>query len=522
MTVRSLFVLTIMVSPVIADRDAALHAYQRRDFITAFREWQVVAENGDPEAEFRLGVMYEHGEGMPAQAGEAAKWYRKAADQGYSQAQCALGKLYADGRGVLQDYIEAHKWLNLSSANGEAEAAKLRDKVADKMIPAQVADAQRLAREWRPTPAQKRFTPPVGAVKNPNPKLVMDPTIIAPPDTPLPNVNLPNWGDPLAKMRPPSNGAGSGGGVGSGKGGRSGPGGANSCEPYRAKYDQLNIGDHWTKISQFFGRPATMEDTAGGDTVYVYEFRVASTPQRLADCTLTFRAGSNNTLVAKEANPPISAAPERAAPVTAKDSALNVENGVSAPVVLYKIDPQYSEEARKAELEGTVLLTLVVDALGHARNIGVVRSLGLGLDERAVEAVNAWKFRPGSKDGQVVAVIATIEVNFHLQGSSYPGWRLGRAVFQIPDGASRPILTEFAQPKTHAYKGAGQNSTVLQFEVDSDGIPRQLKFTVDPEREVKNDLLAAVKKWRFTPAEKDGMPVSANATFEFVWEEAKQ
>ena len=83
-----------------------------------------------------------------------------------------------------------------------------------------------------PKPSMKQFTPPMAVVNNPNPKLVMDPTIIAPPDTPLPNVNMPVWGDPLAKLGPPSNGtgsgagigSGSGGGVGSGKGGGFGPG----------------------------------------------------------------------------------------------------------------------------------------------------------------------------------------------------------------------------------------------------------------------------------------------------------
>jgi TonB family protein len=88
--------------------------------------------------------------------------------------------------------------------------------------------------------------------------------------------------------------------------------------------------------------------------------------------------------------------------------------GVSAPVVLYKVDPEYSEEARKAKYSGTVVLQLVVDSSGKAQNIHVVRSLGLGLDEKAIEAVNKWKFRPGYKGGQPVAVQATIEVNFRL------------------------------------------------------------------------------------------------------------
>jgi len=91
-----------------------------------------------------------------------------------------------------------------------------------------------------------------------------------------------------------------------------------------------------------------------------------------------------------------------------------VGGGVSAPVVLYKVDPEYSEEARKAKYSGTVVLQLVVDPTGKARDIRVVRSLGLGLDEKAIEAVNKWKFRPGVKNGQPVSVQATIEVNFRL------------------------------------------------------------------------------------------------------------
>jgi TonB family protein len=91
-----------------------------------------------------------------------------------------------------------------------------------------------------------------------------------------------------------------------------------------------------------------------------------------------------------------------------------VGGGVSAPSVLYKVDPEYSEEARKAKYSGTVLISLIVDPQGHAQNIKVVRSLGLGLDEKAMEAVAKWRFKPGLKDGRAVAVQATIEVNFRL------------------------------------------------------------------------------------------------------------
>jgi TonB family protein len=87
---------------------------------------------------------------------------------------------------------------------------------------------------------------------------------------------------------------------------------------------------------------------------------------------------------------------------------------VSAPVLVSKTEPEYSEEARKAKFSGTVLLSLVVDANGMPRDIRVVRPLGLGLDEKAIEAVQKWRFRAGMKGGHAVATQATIEVSFRL------------------------------------------------------------------------------------------------------------
>jgi len=97
-----------------------------------------------------------------------------------------------------------------------------------------------------------------------------------------------------------------------------------------------------------------------------------------------------------------------------KTGAYKIGNGVSAPAVLIKVEPGYSEEARQAKVQGTVLLSLVVDETGNPRDIRVVRPLGLGLDEKAVEAVAKWRFRPGLKDNQPVPVAAYVEVNFRL------------------------------------------------------------------------------------------------------------
>jgi TonB family protein len=185
-----------------------------------------------------------------------------------------------------------------------------------------------------PKPAPQQFVPPAAVVYNPAPKLVMEPTIVVPPDVPLPKVNINAWGDPLAKVGPPSSGPGSGGGIGSGSGGGVGSGRGPG-----------------------FG-PGEGGGVGGG----------------------VYRIGG----------------------------------GVTAPTLIHKVEPEYSEEARKAKFQGTVVLYVVVDEKGMPRDIKVVRPLGLGLDEKAVEAVEKWRFRPGYLNGKAVAVAATVEVNFRL------------------------------------------------------------------------------------------------------------
>ncbi len=94
--------------------------------------------------------------------------------------------------------------------------------------------------------------------------------------------------------------------------------------------------------------------------------------------------------------------------------AFRVGGGVSAPKAIYSPDPEYSEEARKVKHMGTVVLWLVVGPDGKPRDIRVLRTLGLGLDEKAIEAVKTWRFEPGMKDGKPVSTQINVEVNFHL------------------------------------------------------------------------------------------------------------
>jgi TonB family protein len=179
-----------------------------------------------------------------------------------------------------------------------------------------------------------QLAPPMAVIRNENPKLAVEPSVLVPPDIKVPQVNMAQLGDPMGAIGPPSNGPGSGGGIGSGSGGGVGSGRGGGVGPGEGG----GIG--------------------GG----------------------VFRVGG----------------------------------GVSAPQLVYRVEPEYTEAARKAKYQGTVVLYAVVDADGKVRDLKVARALGLGLDEKALDAVRQWKFRPGMKDGKAVSVAAQIEVTFRL------------------------------------------------------------------------------------------------------------
>jgi TPR repeat protein len=128
----------------------ALAAANRGDYATALRLWRPLADQGNAKARYDLGVMYANGRGVPQDDAEAAKWFRLAADQRYASAQNNVGAMYYEGNGVPQDYVRAYMWFNLSAAQGDKEAAKNRDITAQRMTPAQIAEAQNLERKWKP------------------------------------------------------------------------------------------------------------------------------------------------------------------------------------------------------------------------------------------------------------------------------------------------------------------------------------------------------------------------------------
>ena len=90
------------------------------------------------------------------------------------------------------------------------------------------------------------------------------------------------------------------------------------------------------------------------------------------------------------------------------------QGSLTEPVLLYKVDPEYSEEARKAKLQGVVMVRAVIDVRGRVQDIAVAQGLGLGLNERAIAAVQQWKFRAGMRNGKPVATSALIQLTFRL------------------------------------------------------------------------------------------------------------
>jgi TPR repeat protein len=118
------------------------------DDAEAVRWFRLAAEQELLEAQYNLGVMYRDGDGVPADYVEAVRWFRLTAEQGYASAQNNLGVAYQAGRGVPEDYVLAYMWWNLAAAQGDEAAQGNKDGLEQRMTREQIAEAQRLSREW--------------------------------------------------------------------------------------------------------------------------------------------------------------------------------------------------------------------------------------------------------------------------------------------------------------------------------------------------------------------------------------
>ena len=267
----------------------------------AAKWYRKAAEQGHAGAQFLLGTMYVTGKGVPQDYREAAKWTRKAAEQGLAEAQYGLGYMYVKGEGVPQDFLQAHAWMNLAAGQGYKRAAEHRDRVATRMTPAQVFEAQQLAAELR---------------------------------------------DRI----------------------------------------EADINGRGRELTGTMPQPRHAAEPQAQSTNRISEYGVVTDPREARDT----EPGE-------------------------WDGAYRVGSGVTPPTVLSRIEPVYSEAARKAKLQGKVVLSAIVRKDGSLEVLSVVRGLGLGLDENAIKALKKWRFRPGKRSGKPVDVALNIEVDFSLR-----------------------------------------------------------------------------------------------------------
>jgi TonB family protein len=195
---------------------------------------------------------------------------------------------------------------------------------------------------------------------------------------------------------------------------------------------------------------------------------------------------------------------------------------------IQRTDPEYSGEARLAGLEGTVWLSVAVGKDGAPEDVRVTQSIGLGLDEKAIDAVRQWRFKPGPNADPGVRMLTDVAVDFRLPGKRSP-WHLIGVEFKPPDGASRPVFLSAKYPAgsgvdPRAYEEArlvvvmGRFATAkLSFDVDEHGVPVDVHVS-DASQEIwGKDAIALVKSWRFRPGLKDGVPISVPCELELIW-----
>ena len=193
------------------------------------------------------------------------------------------------------------------------------------------------------------------------------------------------------------------------------------------------------------------------------------------------------------------------------DGVYRVGGAVSPPRVVAKADPEYTEEARRAHVNASVQLNIVVNGDGTVRNARVVRGAGFGMDEKAISAVNGWKFQPAMKEGAAVAVMATVEVNFRLLDQTRAA-QTARLLFTQPEGASRPVLQAGRIPENPVE--TGDQFLRIGFTVGEDGKPGQFQVLETTSEAWAQAALHTLEGWRFTSAMQQGAAVSANAVLQ--------
>ncbi len=187
------------------------------------------------------------------------------------------------------------------------------------------------------------------------------------------------------------------------------------------------------------------------------------------------------------------------------------QRATTAPRIVHRVNPQYTEEARQKKIEGEVNLTVDVDPEGKPSSVRVSKSLDPGLDQKAVEAVQQWRWEPGKKNGKPVTVRAKVTIRFSLTEPSAPQ-RV--RVYPVGGDITAPRLISKVEPEyTQEARDAHiQGEVALYVEVWPDGGARNIRVEKSLDAGLDQKAIEAVRQWRFEPATKDGERVPVGAT----------
>jgi TonB family protein len=331
-----------------------------RDYVIAMSLCRKAADLGSAAAAWEVARMYDNAWGVPRDYTEALRWYKASAEGGYAPGMASTGHMYQVGAGTPRDYAEATRWYQRAVEAGNSSAMLYLGELFDSGHGV------------------------VGGAKE-----VQD------------SAQAFAWFEKAAKagnvaaMFRLAMAYEKGGGVQRNHG---------SALLWAQNAADRNLAEAiaWMKTQQ---HPAQSSPMTAGEPPVIQPAPIAGDPlARLIN-------GSGRT----------SQQAQTQSQGEVGGGVFKVGGGVSAPSVLFRVDPQFSKEADRAKFSGTVLLSLIVDAEGKPQDIKVVKALGMGLDEQAIKALQKWKFRPGMKDGKPVSVRAQVEFNFRrVDGPSKP------------------------------------------------------------------------------------------------------
>ena len=223
------------------------------------------------------------------------------------------------------------------------------------------------------------------------------------------------------------------------------------------------------------------------------------------------------------------------APQVAESGVYKPGPGVSAPILVKEVKPQYTAEAKDTKIQGSVILECVVQPDGTIGEVRVTKALNPGLDQEAIKAVRQWRFKPGTKDGKPVPVLVTLELTFTLRDKPaqplFPvrplapgdagskGQPEAARAYRPGYGVSVPVLIKEVKPKytPEAKKAKIQGVVTLEGVVNTDGTIGDVEVTTSLDAGLDQEAIKAVKQWRFEPGTKDGKPVPVLITLEMTF-----